>query len=94
MDYIRFIADAIWGIIGFLGVMNFFVGNGKRGSITASFPLLCSCGSYFYTVKCMVLNRLYASGLSIAVFLAIFFIMTSILFKDKIEEELKHEEGK
>ena len=90
MAYIRFIVDGIWFIIGFLGISNFFSESARREAVATSLPLLISCAMYFYTLMYRDLNRLYASGLSIAVLIALLYALTSVLCKkdkDKEKEE-------
>ena len=92
MAYIRFIVDGIWFIIGFLGISNFFSGSARREAVATSLPLLISCAMYFYTLMYRDLNRLYASGLSIAVLIALLYALTSVLCKkDKVLEKDKKE---
>lgn len=88
MSYIRFIVDGIWFIIGFLGISNFFCGNGLINSIIASLPLVSSSLLYFYLLFYRNdFNRLYATGSSIATFLLVFYFLNDVLFRKNKEEK-------
>lgn len=44
---IPMLSDAFWGIMAFLGVIDFFAGNSGPGSMTLVTTLLLSSGTYY-----------------------------------------------
>lgn len=80
------IANCVWGIICFLGVVNFFVGNGGRASIAFALPLMFGPVSYYLSLHQFLLqagyrhpaiNILIASVIGVAVILITFLVLAN-----------------
>lgn len=87
-----YLADITFGVIGLLGAISFFSGNGGRGSLCVSVPLVVSAAVYLGLSRFQNDKLLgFSIGFVILVFLVMF--MPAILF-DKHETEKKGTEEK
>ena len=79
-------SDAFWGIIAFLGVINFFAGNGGPDSMTFAMPLLLSSGTYYGVSRYYSYGRISAFIGAVVILLVTFNLLAKRI---KTSEENK-----
>lgn len=77
---IPMLSDAFWGILAFLGIITFFAGNGKSGSVTHAITLLLSSGTYYVVSRYSTYGKIPAFIGAVAIL-----IITIKLFTNRIK---------
>lgn len=77
------IVNVIWGVICFLGVVNFFAGNGGRGTQAIAFPLIFGAAMYYVSFKHFLQGLLLSSVIGVVVIVIMFYLLASRIKKKK-----------
>lgn len=77
------IVNVIWGIVCFLGVVNFFAGNGGRGTQAVAFPLILGAVAYYASFKHFLQGLLLSSVIGVVVIIVMFFLLAKRIKKEK-----------
>ena len=77
------IVNAIWGIVCFLGVVNFFAGNGGRGTQAIAFPLIFGAASYYVAMNHFMMGIVLSSVVGVIGIAILFIILAGRVKKEK-----------
>ena len=77
------IVNVIWGIVCFLGVVNFFAGNGGRGTQAVAFPLIFGAVSYYVAMNHFVMGIVLSSVVGVIGIAILFIILAGRVKKEK-----------